>query len=93
MQVAAFNRAVAGRSEAARFLLAAWQRRTGDEHPLTVADMLTYSAVRPQSCTRVPCARRHMPAAGVCARWGLSQLQTAPVCASFCALFDSYTPY
>ena len=46
MQVTAFNRVMAGRSDATRFLMAAMQRRLAEEHPLSVSDMLTYSPVR-----------------------------------------------
>jgi hypothetical protein len=49
-QVAAFNRATAQRSDGARFVMAVLRRRTGEEHPLGVDDMLTWSPVRAAHC-------------------------------------------
>lgn len=50
-QVEKFNLAMADRNAAARFLMTVLRRHSGDEWPITVDDMLTFSSVRPRICS------------------------------------------
>jgi hypothetical protein len=52
-QVEKFNLAMADRNTEARYLMAVLRRHSGDEWPITADDMLTYSAVRPRTCSHV----------------------------------------